>query len=138
MRVMSHYAGWSEDRINAAKKLFLEGKSASEIAAALGGGLTRCAVIGKPHRMGWTSTHRQAPTSTGKVRAPNLKGHRPAPPKPGPQNRPGAVFGAVTVENAAETERKRALHRAEGEALVAAMSGPANDDAILLIDRRTV
>ena len=45
-------AGWTEDRVGALKKLWLEGQSASQIAKQLGGGVTRNAVIGKVHRLG--------------------------------------------------------------------------------------
>ena len=44
--------GWTEDRVGALKKLWLEGQSASQIAKQLGGGVTRNAVIGKVHRLG--------------------------------------------------------------------------------------
>ena len=44
--------GWTEDRVGALKKLWLEGQSASQIAKHLGGGVTRNAVIGKVHRLG--------------------------------------------------------------------------------------
>lgn len=43
---------WSEERAERAKQLFLAGSSGSEIAAELGGGLTRSAVMGKLARMG--------------------------------------------------------------------------------------
>ncbi len=43
---------WTEERVGLLSRLWLEGKSASQIAAALGGGLTRNAVIGKVHRLG--------------------------------------------------------------------------------------
>jgi len=33
--------GWTEERVGALKKLWLEGQSASQIAKALGGGVTR-------------------------------------------------------------------------------------------------
>lgn len=46
-----HAAGWTEDRIERLKALWSEGKSASEIAVILGGGLTRNGVIGKIHRL---------------------------------------------------------------------------------------
>ena len=39
-------AGWTDDRVGALKKLWLEGQSASQIAKQLGGGVTRNAVIG--------------------------------------------------------------------------------------------
>jgi GcrA cell cycle regulator len=42
---------WTEYRITELKRLYTT-NSAAEIAAALGGGLTRCAVIGKARRLG--------------------------------------------------------------------------------------
>lgn len=44
--------GWTDDRVETLKKLWLEGLSASQIAKQLGGGVTRNAVIGKVHRLG--------------------------------------------------------------------------------------
>ncbi len=43
---------WTDERVQLLSRLWLEGKSASQIATALGGGLTRNAVIGKVHRLG--------------------------------------------------------------------------------------
>jgi GcrA cell cycle regulator len=43
---------WTEERVARAKKLYLEGASAGEIARDLGG-TTRNAVIGKINRQGW-------------------------------------------------------------------------------------
>jgi len=43
--------GWTEERVELLKKLWLEGLSASQIAAMLGEGVTRNAVIGKVHRL---------------------------------------------------------------------------------------
>lgn len=43
---------WTDDRIATLKKMWKDGKSAAEIAKALGKGVTRNAVIGKAHRMG--------------------------------------------------------------------------------------
>ncbi len=42
---------WSEQQIQALKKMWGNGFSASDIAKTLGGGLTRNAVIGKAHRL---------------------------------------------------------------------------------------
>ncbi len=42
---------WTDERVNALKKLWSEGHSASQIAKQLGG-VTRNAVIGKVHRLG--------------------------------------------------------------------------------------
>ncbi len=43
---------WTDERVEHLSRLWLEGRSASQIAAALGAGLTRNAVIGKVHRLG--------------------------------------------------------------------------------------
>jgi GcrA cell cycle regulator len=43
--------GWTEERVELLKKLWLEGLSASQIAGMLGEGVTRNAVIGKVHRL---------------------------------------------------------------------------------------
>ena len=57
--------GWTEDRVGALKKLWLEGQSASQIAKALGGGVTRNAVIGKVHRLGLSG--RAAPSQPART-----------------------------------------------------------------------
>ncbi len=44
-------AVWTEDRINTLKRLWGEGKSASQIANELACGVSRSAVIGKVHRL---------------------------------------------------------------------------------------
>lgn len=44
--------GWTDERVDALKKLWGDGLSASQIAAEMGGGLTRNAVISKVHRIG--------------------------------------------------------------------------------------
>ncbi len=67
-------AGWTEDRVGALKKLWLEGQSASQIAKQLGGGVTRNAVIGKVHRLGLSG--RAAPSQ------PARAAFRPSRPRP--------------------------------------------------------
>jgi GcrA cell cycle regulator len=47
--------GWTDERIALLTKYWQEGRSASQIAEALGEGLTRNAVIGKAHRLGLAS-----------------------------------------------------------------------------------
>lgn len=42
---------WTNERVELLKKLWAQGLSASQIAAQLGGGITRNAVIGKVHRL---------------------------------------------------------------------------------------
>ncbi len=99
-------AGWTEDRVGALKKLWLEGQSASQIAKQLGGGVTRNAVIGKVHRLGLSgratpsqpartaTTFRPAKTRTTPpaqpsaprrieaVQVPALRPNAPVPPTP--------------------------------------------------------
>ncbi len=43
---------WTEERVELLRKLWTEGLSASQVAAELGAGITRNAVIGKIHRLG--------------------------------------------------------------------------------------
>ena len=43
---------WTDERIDLLRKLWLDGLSASRIAAELADGVTRNAVIGKVHRLG--------------------------------------------------------------------------------------
>ncbi len=46
---------WNDERVDLLSRLWLEGRSASQIAAELGDGVTRNAVIGKVHRLGLSS-----------------------------------------------------------------------------------
>jgi GcrA cell cycle regulator len=71
--------GWTEDRVETLRKLWLDGFSASQIAKQLGGGLTRNAVIGKVHRLGLSG--RAAPSQPQR---PAFKATRPARPAPAP------------------------------------------------------
>lgn len=56
---------WTEERVGALKKLWLEGQSASQIAKQLGDGVTRNAVIGKVHRLGLSG--RAAPSQPART-----------------------------------------------------------------------
>lgn len=64
--------GWTDDRVELLAKLWSEGLSASQIASALGGGVTRNAVIGKVHRLGLS----------GRAKAGAPAAQRPAKPRP--------------------------------------------------------
>ena len=46
------HMSWTDERVEQLRLHWVEGKSASQIAALLGHGLTRNAVIGKVHRLG--------------------------------------------------------------------------------------
>src|SRR5512143_4004587 len=66
--------GWTDERVETLKKLWLEGLSASQIAKHLGG-VTRNAVIGKVHRLGLSG--RAVPSQPTR---PVFKAPRPARP----------------------------------------------------------
>src|SRR5258706_11285195 len=63
---------WTDERVETLKKLWAEGLSASQIAAALGG-VTPNAVIGKVHRLGLSG--RVKSPSSGAPRAPKPRAH---------------------------------------------------------------
>jgi GcrA cell cycle regulator len=66
--------GWTDERVELLKKLWLEGLSASQIAKQLGG-VTRNAVIGKVHRLGLSGRATPSQPSRPAFRAPR-------PPRP--------------------------------------------------------
>ena len=68
---------WTDERVELLRRLWLEGLSASRIAAELADGITRNAVIGKVHRLG-LSGRVKAPTSA----PPREREARTPTPKP--------------------------------------------------------
>ena len=77
-------SGWTDERVELLGKLWGEGLSASQIAALLGGGVTRNAVIGKVHRLGLSGR-----TKAGQPAAPRpAKPRAAAAPGPAPAPRP--------------------------------------------------
>src|SRR6516225_4208902 len=67
--------GWTDERVETLKKLWLDGLSASQIAKQLGG-VTRNAVIGKVHRLGLSGRATPSQPSRPAFKAPRLP--RPA------------------------------------------------------------
>ena len=94
-------SGWTDDRVEVLKKLWVEGLSAAQIANRLGG-VTRNAVIGKVHRLGRAG--RKAPSQPAtRVRArvdatPRVVAGTEAPPTTAPAT---AKPSATTVGKAA-------------------------------------
>jgi GcrA cell cycle regulator len=80
-------AMWTEDRVNTLKQLWADGLSASQIAARLGLGVTRNAVIGKVHRLNLagraTQPRNTAPRAPRKTREPSIPGRSPSMPTAG-------------------------------------------------------
>ena len=67
--------GWTEERVELLKKLWMEGLSASQIAGVLGDGVTRNAVIGKVHRLKLSGRAKPA-SSAPRVRTASRPGRR--------------------------------------------------------------
>jgi GcrA cell cycle regulator len=70
---------WTDERVELLKKLWLEGRSASQISAELGGLFTRNAVIGKVHRMGLSGRTKSVETSPVSARPKERQPSRPLP-----------------------------------------------------------
>lgn len=101
---------WTEERVEALKKLWGDGLSASQIAGQLGG-VTRNAVIGKVHRLGLSG---RTKATTSVPRMPRQKPARPMSP-PRPQSQPMSI-GATAL---------KAQPRPEAEAAPLAEPAPA-------------
>jgi len=72
--------GWTEERVELLKKLWLEGLSASQIAGVLGEGVTRNAVIGKVHRLKLSGRAKPASSAPRVRQAPRPAARRVASP----------------------------------------------------------
>ncbi|MFQ3666697.1 MAG: GcrA family cell cycle regulator [Sphingomonadaceae bacterium] len=73
---------WTEERIALLTKYWQEGHSASQIAEALGEGLTRNAVIGKAHRLGLAARPSPLKGADGKEESAPRARKRAAPAEP--------------------------------------------------------
>lgn len=117
---------WNDDRVAQLKKLWMAGRSASQIAAELKGGLTRSAVIGKVHRLG-LSKHGRAACACP---APNMRKRVFAAPKPARPSapatkRPTPTVGAFVVNGWGKqqsTPARQNERAAEGRAITAAVT----------------
>jgi len=72
---------WTDERVETLKKLWLDGHSASQIAAELGHAITRNAVIGKVHRLGLSGRDKVAvapPQRNRVLTKPNERSSAPA------------------------------------------------------------
>lgn len=85
---------WTDDRVDVLKKMWGEGKSASQIAKELGG-VTRNAVIGKVHRLGLSNRSGGAspakPAAKEKAPAAKKKATTTMPKMVSPENVPAPV-----------------------------------------------
>ena len=84
--------GWTEERVELLKKLWLEGLSASQIAGVLGEGVTRNAVIGKVHRLKLSGRAKPASSAPRVRQAPRPTARRVASPSSGGVRSSGAFI----------------------------------------------
>ncbi len=87
---------WTDERVALLKKLWMEGLSASQIAAELSGGVTRNAVIGKVHRLKLSARAKPA----------NVAPRPKAPRSPAPR-RPSSGASAPQRANLSSTGPRR-------------------------------
>jgi len=78
---------WTDERVELLKKLWLDGHSASQIAAELGHAITRNAVIGKVHRLGLSGRDKLAVAAVPRSRIVAKPTERPQMTRPMPQSR---------------------------------------------------
>ena len=83
---------WTEERVELLRKLWREGRSAAQVAAALGPDTTRNAVIGKIHRLGLAD---RSSSATVAPSAPRVRAPRPTRAQPAAACASGAGAGAI-------------------------------------------
>jgi GcrA cell cycle regulator len=110
---------WNDERVEALKKLWADGLSASQIAGRLGG-VTRNAVIGKVHRLGLA----------GRATTSRMKSHRPRVRTQAATRRLMKTRQPVNIGNPAF----RSLYLADNEPYVP----PAEEVVIPLNERRYI
>jgi GcrA cell cycle regulator len=86
---------WTDERVEYLKKLWIDGLSASQIAAELGQGITRNAVIGKVHRLGLSG--REKSSGSAHPARPRAK----QPPRPTAPRSPTLIARGNTALAAA-------------------------------------
>lgn len=72
MKTEENQRGWTDDRVEKLKKLWASGLSATQCAKEIGG-VTRCAVIGKVHRLGLKGRTTEAANAASAI---NLRASR--------------------------------------------------------------
>ncbi len=103
-------AGWTEERVELLKKLWLEGLSASQIAGVLSEGVTRNAVIGKVHRLKLTGRAKPTNTAPRARTAPRPAGiRRVAGASPRPSSGIASMMKSRTASPGAMTQGATAL-----------------------------
>jgi GcrA cell cycle regulator len=82
---------WTDERVELLRKLWNDGLSASQVAAELGPGVTRNAVIGKIHRLGLAERAKAPPSPRPRV------AKTPRPQQPVARTQSAPVMGNVAL-----------------------------------------
>ena len=90
---------WTDERVELLRQLWLDGKSASQISAQLGHGVTRNAVIGKVHRLGLAGRAKSPSSASSPPRAASAPRMSP---RPAASSARTAVRGATALALSAE------------------------------------
>lgn len=135
---------WTEERVERLKQLWQEGRSASHIAAELGG-VSRNAVIGKVHRLGLSGRGKpqpQAPTASkararGEQRGEGQRGEgqQGASAPSAPADSPAAPQPIIAGANALAVAPERIAEAAPAPAPV---RRPAAEVVVPISDRVTI
>jgi len=72
---------WTDERVETLTTLWADGRTGGEIAIALGCGFSRCAVLGKLHRLGLSGRGETSQSLQTRVQHMNAKRAEKAPPK---------------------------------------------------------
>jgi GcrA cell cycle regulator len=100
------FMSWTDERVEQLRQLWLDGKSASQIAATLANGITRNAVIGKVHRLGLSGRVKAPSQSAPRPRAPKPHAHRPMNTRPqGPRTQGANALAYAPRAEARPIER---------------------------------
>ena len=105
---------WTEERIERLKELWTEGLSASEIAAELGEGVSRNAVLGKAHRLGLAQGEGNG-ASTPRPRNPTRPPASAVEPPPKNDPHPAPMMSNRPPAEAAELPRREAAVAPQSE-----------------------
>ena len=109
---------WTDERVELLAKLWNEGLSASQIAAELGGGVSRNAVLGKIHRLGLAERGKAQTAATARVRKPA----RPA--------------DAVAAEEAPKPEQAPAPRRAAPQLVADGLTAHRPEQVVVPLSER--
>lgn len=110
--------GWTDERVELLKKLWMEGLSASQIAGELGEGVTRNAVIGKVHRLKLSARAKPTNTTPRARPAPRQAPRRPSGP---------SISAGVSTMAAAAKPRPQVMQRPQVMGATALAMSPQMD-----------